>query len=269
MTPAWVIRGAGLSYAARGVATVVGLEMVFRAVASKEETRRIAALKSIAIIHSLIVAPLSLYALITHPDLRAQTLQVLRFEDVSELFDGGGGREWADLLTSFTVGFFVFELFHARDWAPSTRVDKLTMIVHHVVSAVLWPLSIRLEIAYFFLVHFELTEVSSPFLQLRWFAKTYGNATLEAVVSLVFALVFFAFRTTVVVPMFRAIYLTRPWDGALYPRLSLAVRIISLVSLYIPFLLNSLWSWQIVKMGLRIYNGKKHKKTQQRAAKID
>lgn len=267
-TPMWVTLAVDLvPYAVRVGLAMTLLEVCFRVGivgGGGQQRRRTAALKVMAIAHSSSVGSLALVALRTHPVLRWQTSQVLRLDDLAaaELFVSPHGETWANLLTSITVGFFIWELAHFRDWATTSRVEIFAMVVHHVVSAILWPLSIHLRIAYFFLMHFELSEISSPWLQLRWFVKVYGGP--EIVVSSIFALSFLLVRTVVIAPMFRAIYLARPWDGGLYPHLSLAVRIISIVSLCIPFALNAFWSLQIAQMAWKTYKrvtaGKKKKK---------
>lgn len=249
-----------IPYLVRTGLTVLLWESIFRCCtvgASKkhnaENRRVIAVIKLLAIAHSTLVGTLALTALTTDDGLRSQTLKMLRFEPIANagLFVSDIGYVWANLLTSITVGFFVWELGHIADWAPSSKMDAATMVIHHVISSLLWPLSIRLRIAYFYLVHFEFTELSSPFLQLRWFVKVYGGP--EMLASSAFALSFFAVRTLLIVPMLRAIYLSRPWDGILYPHLSLTVRIISIVSLCIPFFLNAIWTVQIVQMGFKTY----------------
>jgi len=142
----------------------------------------------------------------------------------------------------------VWELLHLGDWPPSSTLDAATMIVHHVVSIALWPLSCYLKIAHFYLLHFELTELSSPFLQLRWFTRRFASPHVDALASAAFALSFFVVRTALVAPMLRAAWLARPWDGAKYPHLSPTVRALSTLSLPLPFLLNALWSVQIILM---------------------
>lgn len=256
-----------IPYLVRTGLTILVWESIFRCCTfgtttkhDAQNRRVIAAIKLLAIAHSTIVGTLALTALTTDDGLRSQTLMMLRFEPVANagLFVSDIGYVWANLLTSITVGFFIWELGHIADWAPSSKMDVATMVVHHVISSLLWPLSIRLRIAYFYLVHFEFTELSSPFLQLRWFVKAYGGP--EMIASSAFALSFFAVRTLLIVPMLRAIYFSRPWDGDLYPHLSFTVRIISIVSLCIPFFLNAVWTVQIVQMGVKTYRRNHRKK---------
>lgn len=221
---------------------LVGMAM-FEALFSLFRSQR--GMKIVAIVHASIVGPLALSYILENPGLRAQTWMVLTFKNTTNagLFVSKIGRAEADLLTSISVAHFAWELVRLKYWAPSS--ERVTLIAHHLISILLWPLSIRLEIAYFFLIHFELSELSSPFLQLRFFAR---KTRYEVAVSALFAFVFFTVRSTVILPMLLAIFYSAPWDGDRYPHLSLTVRFISITSLLIPFLLNSMWTYQIVAM---------------------
>lgn len=240
----------GVPYLARLLSTIAVLELAYRAGRPRGVTGTI---KVLAIIHSSITGSLGLYAMLT--ELWQESRDVILFRDAPS-FVSPVGADWANALTSFSVGFFLWELSHYNEWPKSA--DNANMVVHHVVSSILWPLSIRLKIAYFFLTYFETSELSSPFLQLRWFVKVCDGPELLS--SGAFVIAFFVVRTSLIIPMFYAIYRSRPWDGALYPELSLAVRITSIVSLCIPFLLNTVWSWQIWLMIKKTIKRNKEKK---------
>ena len=52
-------------------------------------------------------------------------------------------------------------------WAKSGHGEKKLLIVHHVLSVLVWPLASLHRVAGV-LLHFQYTELWSPFLQLRW-----------------------------------------------------------------------------------------------------
>mmetsp|Transcript_37093 Transcript_37093/g.118934 ORF Transcript_37093/g.118934 Transcript_37093/m.118934 type:complete len:301 (-) Transcript_37093:987-1889(-) len=244
-----------LRYGRRSLVTYVLLEVFFRTyevparwkklLNDKDEAKHFK-MKVAAIVHALFAGLGGLVSVVT--EFKSETWAVLRLQPANYfiLANDDRGASSAEFLTSVTVGFFFWELAHYFDWAPSSRSDKATMVIHHVISCVLWPLSCRLKIAYFFLVHFEVTELSSPFLQMRWFARKARKG--ELLCSGLFALAFFLVRTTFVLPMLFAAFKARPWDAALYPHLNFLVRLLSTLSLPLPFLLNLLWSAQIILM---------------------
>ena len=236
-------------YGRRLVGTFGGLELVYRVVSMPSmppHEAKHCTMKVLAIGHAIFAGVGGALVIWNDPELRRQTWDVATFRTVNGLFVSTAGTEAARTLTSVTVGFFLWELAHVRDWAPSSKSEHRTMIIHHVVSCILWPLSCHLRIAHFFLIHFEATELSSPCLQLRWFARRWQKG--ELTVSAAFALSFFAVRTSLVVPMLRAAWIAQVWNGAVYPHLNFTVRLLSTLSLPMPFFLNILWTVQILKM---------------------
>merc|ERR1711933_99000 len=74
----------------------------------------------------------------------------------------------AHLPTCLSTGFFLWDLLHLALWE---RYDAM-MVAHHVVSIFVWPVTLFIDAIQFPVMIFMASEVSSPFLQLRWMIRT-------------------------------------------------------------------------------------------------
>jgi hypothetical protein len=173
-------------------------------------------------------------------------------------FHSEAGTELASLLTSVTVGFFCWDLLRIDKWAKSSTRERRMMVTHHVLSIAVWPLAVSYRCAACFLLHYELTELSSPLLQLRWYLGLYfgrGSAA-ELGCAAAFALVFLGVRATNLRVVLGAFAASAPWNGALHPPcLPGWMRAVATCTLPLPSLLNLMWSLQILKMGARMIGG--------------
>uniref|UniRef100_A0A7S3K3Q4 TLC domain-containing protein n=1 Tax=Aureoumbra lagunensis TaxID=44058 RepID=A0A7S3K3Q4_9STRA len=245
-------------YCGRMILTLIALEFIFRSCIPvpkkiKENKKLIGEykMKVIAMSHATFASFGALYAILSDSHLKSQTWAVLTFssKEIDSLFVHPAGAFASRILTSITTAFFFWELLHLANWASTSNLDRISMIMHHFISIALWPASCKNRIAHFFLIHFEFSEISSPFLHLRWFARNFSwTPQTDLFVSALFASTFFFFRSSIVIPMLRAAFITNPLNASAYPFLNLAERIISVISLPLPFLLNALWTYQIVLM---------------------
>ncbi|KAJ1447145.1 TLC domain-containing protein [Pelagophyceae sp. CCMP2097] len=158
----------------------------------------------------------------------------------------GAETDITSKIVAMSVGFFMWDLLHFAQWE---RRDAI-MLGHHVVSITVWPLSMVSRYAAWFVLVNIASEVSSPLLQARWFARTvYGKDSKEfALVSTTFAATFFLFRSTLIAPVFYAYFACAPWAPAMACGgrcATVAERIVSAVSIPIPQLLNLVWTLEI------------------------
>ena len=104
------------------------------------------------------------------------------------------------------------------------------------------------------MLHYEYTELSSPFLQLRWVAQLFcgRGSRADALSSLLFALAFFLVRSSNVHVVLHAAYYSRQYSLALHPALPWPVRAIGFLTAGLPALLNLFWTLQILKMGKKL-----------------
>ena len=148
----------------------------------------------------------------------------------------------------------VWDLYRIGTWAKSGHGEKKLLIVHHVLSILVWPLASLYRVAGPFLLHYEYTELSSPFLQLRWVTQLFfgRGSRADKIMSMLFALSFFIVRSTNVHVVLHAAFYSRQYSLALHPELPLHVRLIGAVTAGLPALLNLFWTLQILKMGKKM-----------------
>ena len=148
----------------------------------------------------------------------------------------------------------VWDLYRIGTWAKSGHGERKLLIVHHVLSILVWPLASLYRVAGPFLLHYEYTELSSPFLQLRWVTQLFfgRGSRADKIMSMLFALSFFIVRSTNVHVVLHAAFYSKQYSLALHPELPLHVRIIGAVTAGLPALLNLFWTLQILKMGKKM-----------------
>lgn len=213
------------------------------------------AVKSVNLLHAMLVGPLALWALFrANAELATLAWAAISRQASPALFNSPHGAKLAAMLTSFTVGFFVWDLLRISKWAKSSRRERMMMVMHHVLSITVWPVAVHYRAATAFLLHYELTELSSPLLQLRWFIGLYygrqGNA--ENACAAAFAAAFLLVRATNIHVFLAAYVAAAPWSGILHSGVPAWVRAMATCTLPLPALLNVLWSYQIFKMGARM-----------------
>ena len=224
----------------------------------KQEDRATLALKVVNILHAAITGPVAFYFLfldgdpdVDHAVQRAWSLDA---EFAPSLFSAHIAADQALSLTCFTVGFMCWDLYRIDTWAKSGHGEKKLLIVHHVLSILVWPLASLHRVAGPFLLHFEFTELSSPFLQLRWVTQLFfgRGSRADKMMSALFALSFFIVRSTNVHVVLHAAFYSRQYSLALHPELPVHVRFIGAVTAGLPALLNLFWTFQILKMGKKM-----------------
>lgn len=213
------------------------------------------AVKAVNLLHAMLVGPLALWAMFrANTELAALAWAAINGEGSHALFSSPHGAELPAMLTSVTVGFFIWDLLRINKWIKSSRRERMMMVTHHVLSIGVWPIAVHYRTATAFLLHYELTELSSPLLQLRWFIGLYygrgGNA--ENACAAAFAAVFLLLRATNVHLFLAAYVAAAPWSGVLHHGVPAWVRALATCTLPLPAMLNILWSYQIFKMGSRM-----------------
>lgn len=216
------------------------------------------ALKTVNIVHACVSGPVACYFLFFGGDAAltgaVHRARALDYEYAPQLFSSHVGADQALSLTCWTVGFFAWDLYRIGQWAKGGHAEKKLLIVHHVLSITVWPLASLYRVAGPFLLHYEYTELSSPFLQLRWVAQLFcgRGSRADALASFLFALAFFLVRSSNVHVVLHAAYYSRQYSLALHPALPWPVRAIGFLTAGLPTLLNLFWTLQILKMGKKL-----------------
>ena len=148
---------------------------------------------------------------------------------------------------TISVGFFVWELARIRRW----EVVEGAMIFHHVVSILIWPVGVSFGLANFFLLSFMASELSSPFIHIRWALLAFTGSSMKFhLATASFALSFILVRVCIAPFSLAAFYAARCWDAELHG-IPQFVSILATITLPLPNFLNLFWFWMIIQMGLR------------------
>ena len=123
------------------------------------------------------------------------------------------------------------------------------MIAHHTISLFVWPTGVVTKVAVPFILIFMSSELSSPLYQVRVIAQnTLGSkSTVTNVASLLFAIAFFIVRSWTPPFLLYAYASMRPWAHASIP---LWQRILTTSTVPLPAFLNTVWTYQIVKIAI-------------------
>ena len=148
----------------------------------------------------------------------------------------------------------VWDLYRIGTWAKSGHGEKKLLIVHHVLSILVWPLASLYRVAGPFLLHYEYTELSPPISAIAvgdaavLRARFKGGQDHERAVC---AVVFRGEKYERPRRAPRCLF-SRQYSLALHPELPLHVRLIGAVTAGLPALLNLFWTLQILKMGKKM-----------------
>lgn len=102
------------------------------------------------------------------------------------------------------MGYFTFDLI----WC-SLNGETWVMLFHHVLTVIgLFYYSFKISRQYFIVYALGLTEVTNPFLQIRWFLKHHGmrEGLLFKIIEVNLIIVFFTIRVLVL-----SYYLYEAW----------------------------------------------------------
>ena len=220
---------------------------------SPERFLEVASIKVNTAFHSLIIGPLSAYALFSDETM-FQVITHLRALDMAALSGDfhtfyATENNWIPILTPLSIAFFIWELLYINKW----EVYDFAMVLHHVFSIVSWSLALCNGLANFFLLAYQATEISSPLIHIRWFARTFfGTGLLWKFATFTFAFLFTIVRVATIPYMLLAYWTARPWD---HHEVSLAL--IASITLVGPLILNTFWFILIAKMGAKMVCPKK------------
>ena len=109
----------------------------------KAADRATLALKVVNIVHAAISGPVAFYFLFLDGDAATahavQRAIALDAEFAPSLFSAHMAADQALALTCWTVGFMVWDLYRIDTWAKSGHGERKLLIVHHVLSILVWP----------------------------------------------------------------------------------------------------------------------------------
>lgn len=99
------------------------------------------------------------------------------------------------IILTHSMGYFTFDLF----WCMLNG-ETVVMLFHHVLTVVgLFYYSFKLSRQFFIVYALGLTEITNPFLQIRWFLKHHGmrESLLFKIIEVKLIILFFVIRVVV------------------------------------------------------------------------
>lgn len=202
------------------------------------------AIKLVNLVHALIVSIIALYALLNDFNM-LEIFRSLKNFDILVLYETIltiPETTFCPILVTYTVGFFIWDLLHY------TQAENfpLLMIFHHTLSIIVWPIALYNGLANFFLLHFMVSELSTPFIHIRWYInKVYGKNILWLLVTLLFIITFIIVRILVIPYLIYGLYRAEIIN---HYEIDLRLRILAISTLYLPSLLNLFWFFYIIRM---------------------
>eukprot|EP00808_Paulinella_micropora_P022336 g47713.t1 len=237
------------------------LYLIIYAIRPKGEKAVAGAIKLINMLHAILVGPAAALVILRSPTMApARQAFVGMFsmdrEAVATAMRDSVDYQLLPLIVSISVGFLIWDLLHFFQW------DKpdYAMVLHHVGSILLWPPAVYTPVQHFYVIFFISTELSSPFLQARWFIRNNRGDKSKTLmlVNFCFALMFFLARTIWIPSGLYGYYciVTSPKGFNLIPYWK---AVSSAISIPIPFILNGIWSLEIMRMIGKALRPKKSK----------
>ena len=222
---------------------------------SAETMRRWWAIKFNNVVHAAILGPIAAYALLEDDNMFAivNSLKGWNMAEVYESILVTQESLYTPVLTTYSVGFFIWDLLYSSQ----AESFEFLMVVHHLISILVWPIALNNGLANFFLLTFMASELSSPFIHVRWYIRTlFGQGMAWIAITLVFILSFLVVRILVLPYVLFGLYAAQTWR---HPSIPVWLRILSTSTLYLPSLFNIWWMWFIIKMCIRFLCPKKGK----------
>ena len=205
------------------------------------------AIKLTNIVHAIVVGPLALYTLLNDVKMLeiVSSLKDWNYPVIYETILTIPESNFCPVLTTYTIGFFIWDLVHSNHAESFTFV----MVLHHLISIIVWPIALYNGLANFFLLSFMVSEISSPFIHIRWYIRSkYGQGMLWLLMTFIFILSFIIVRILVLPYIIFGLYAAQTWR---HPEINVWLRILSTVTLYLPSIFNIWWLWFIIKMCIR------------------
>lgn len=237
-----------------------------KVVAQKNETReeidakelaerRTVYMKIISLGHSAYVSYFGLKHMYTDPQMAPITHAAMSLD--SSVFSD---KKWLNAecqgcyhLVPIMIAFFIYELILIRHWPDMGGLAA--MIIHHVMSIVLFPMATIFTTGHWNLLLFLAFEASTPFLCFKHLIEKFiGKSNLLYTINgLLLTLSFLSIRNLSIPSQLWTIYHTIPHhDDKLVAALAYAA--------IVPIILNSLWGVKLVKGVIKTIQGGSSKK---------
>lgn len=226
---------------------------------SKAVAPRTWALKCAMLVHHVLVGPLALVAALQDAAIvGAYECFGCEAEAWNLLSEVGSTAAPASVqaLMPITAGYMVADLVLLPSWSltAGSMIENALMVLHHVISLLVWPLTLFHNYCARYVLILLVYEVTSIFLTINWLLSNSGKkkSIIYKVNGLLFTLSFVVVRMLGALPQLRSLWEAPPWSpDAVQKRSdvsSLATyQLLSLYTLIIPHMLNLFWGVKVVK----------------------
>lgn len=164
-------------------------------------------------------------------------------------------------MCGLTCGYMFLDMVVMAVWAaPLIRVQRWNlykqMWMHHLLSCIFWPLALCMNKNVIYVIYFNFTELSNPFLNLRWLIENRPGAPQGILYYLFAAGLLLSFFLVRILPIpFFVLSFLFPWKYGTCTATQIGI---ILVTCPIPFLLNGFWFSLMMRKVMRMFSGKKH-----------
>ncbi|XP_075062809.1 TLC domain-containing protein 4-like [Mixophyes fleayi] len=200
--------------------------------------------RCVSTIHALIVGSFCLY--------------ILAFDDAVNDDPIWGDPFKVKMNVAVTSGYLVYDLlFFARYWK---EMRDPYMVCHHLAVLYAYGYVLNRGVLPYFANFRLISELSTPFVNLRWFLDVVGMPRSSKPVllnGLAMALVFFIVRIAVIPSYYSQVFATFGTEG--YIRLGIGPQVAWIVSCVILDVLNVFWMYKIARGLYRVVKVKPRK----------
>eukprot|EP00931_Biecheleriopsis_adriatica_P061480 TRINITY_DN36969_c0_g2_i1.p1 TRINITY_DN36969_c0_g2~~TRINITY_DN36969_c0_g2_i1.p1 ORF type:complete len:285 (-),score=39.75 TRINITY_DN36969_c0_g2_i1:100-915(-) len=195
--------------------------------------------------HAIVSGIAGMWSLCTEAPFSSVAQDVLRFQVTDSV---QGSSVILQQVLPFTMGYFAYD---CGVMAIDDEVYMPLMVVHHVISLAIWPISFLNQAGTFYVIYFLATELSTPLLHLTvFFLPKHGvQGASRTIVGLVLILVFFLVR---VLPSPALLYSLRASAASGYwSSIPSFVTILAMFTIPVPPFLFAYWFFKLVRGALK------------------
>lgn len=161
-----------------------------------------------------------------------------------------GDSQLLRTMLPFTLGYFIYDL---GIMLVEPAVFSWLMVLHHVFSIFVWPMSVISQAGTFYVVYFLATEVSTPLLHpvVFFFDKHGVDGTVKTLTAACLLVMFFACRAGPSPFIWWSLWASRSYWAGVRP----VVQALALFTIPIPSFLFCFWFSQMLAAAIKVVTG--------------
>lgn len=245
----------GVDLAIRSVAFAVAygilhqvLRPVVRRTSAEVECQNEWINRVVATFHAVVSGPCACHILAYEPPFSQMVPAILRFP--AEVNTVEGNSHLLRTMLPFTLGYFLYDL---GVMMIEPAVYSRLMVLHHVFSIVVWPMSIVSQAGAFYVVYFIATEVSTPLLHpvVFFFDKHGVGDPVKTLTAAGLLVMFFLCRAGPSPFIWWSLWASRSYWVGVHP----FVQWLAMFTIPIPSCLFCFWFGQMILAAIKVVAG--------------